>query len=223
MLHVPTEKQKKKYAKYLSENEEIVAVTGIGARYYTVVFTFYLILFFVPLLFLITAGELNNRFWDSSFGMRFNLLSPTNTLLILMGISLILSLILLYFVVPRFVHIMVLRRSKLYIFTNRRILLKDGIFSIKLTSAPYDKITHISVIENFLDKLLFNVGDIAIHTAGPTPVELKLYHLSSAMEMKNVLEGLIIREKHQALEVESRAGKEEIASNSEEIHKIDLQ
>jgi membrane protein YdbS with pleckstrin-like domain len=90
-----------------------------------------------------------------------------------------------------------LRHSKTYILTDRRVLIKDGVFSIKITSAPYDKITHITVQEDFLKKLSYGIGDITIHTAaaGPTPVELDLVKVQDPMKVKNLIEELMIKER----------------------------
>jgi len=88
-----------------------------------------------------------------------------------------------------------LKHAKAYLLTNRRVLIKDGIFSVSLTSAPLDKITHLTVKQDFLPKILYNTGDIVIHTAGPTPVELHLYKVDKPMDVKNLMEELIIKEK----------------------------
>lgn len=103
-------------------------------------------------------------------------------------------LIILIFL-PQFLKIIHLKHSKAYLLTDRRVLIKEGIFSLSLTSAPLDKITHITVKEDFIFKKLYNVGDIVIHTAGPTPVEINLLKVSSPMEVKNLIEELITKEK----------------------------
>lgn len=88
--------------------------------------------------------------------------------------------------------------SKLYIFTDKRVIIKDGVFSVKTMSVPYDKITHIAVKEDFLPKIFYGIGDITIHTAGagPTPVEIDLVKVENPLKVKNRLEELIIKEKH---------------------------
>lgn len=96
---------------------------------------------------------------------------------------------------PFLLKIIHLKHSKTYILTDRRVLVKDGVFSIKLTSAPYDKITHINVREDFLKKLSYAIGDITIHTAGPTPVEIDLVKVQEPMRVKNLIEELIVRER----------------------------
>jgi len=96
---------------------------------------------------------------------------------------------------PFLLKIIHLKHSKTYILTDRRVLIKDGVFSIKLTSAPYDMISHITVREDFLQKISYGIGDIIIHTAGPTPVEIDLFKVQQPMRIKNLLEELIIKER----------------------------
>lgn len=87
------------------------------------------------------------------------------------------------------------KHSLTYILTNRRVMVREGIFSTELTTAPYHHITHITVKEKFLHKMSFQMGDIIIHTAGPTPVEIHLLHVQDPMSVKNLIEELIIKEK----------------------------
>lgn len=96
---------------------------------------------------------------------------------------------------PFWLKLIHLRHSKTYILTNRRVIVKDGVFSVKLTSAPYDKITHISVSENFLEKIVYGMGDVTIHTAGPTPIEIDLIKVAHPVKIKNLIEELIVAER----------------------------
>lgn len=91
--------------------------------------------------------------------------------------------------------LMHLHHSLTYILTDRRVIIKDGVFSIKLTSAPYDKITYLTVREDFAKRICYGVGDITIHTAGPTPVEIHLIRVEDPMQVKNLIEELIVRER----------------------------
>lgn len=151
-MYSPTKTQRRKYSRYLAEREKIVAVFGIGGRY----------------------------FW-----LTFSVLLPLSLLLV--GLPWLLKLI----------H---LRHRKTYILTDRRVIVKDGVFSTRLTSAPYDKITHISVREDFLKKLSYGIGDITIHTAGPTPVEIDLVLVQNPMAVKNLIEELIVKERSLVVE-----------------------
>ena len=88
-----------------------------------------------------------------------------------------------------------MRGEKLYLITDQRVMVKSGIFSTTLTSAPHHMISHISVRENFLHRLIFNVGDVVIHTAGPTPIEIILEKISDPMAIKNIIEEQINRQR----------------------------
>lgn len=147
MLKHPTDKQRKKLAKYLAKGEEIVYVCGIGNRYYY-----------------------------------SKLLSSLPFAFVLVGL-------------PSLLKILKKRHSLLYIFTNHRVLVKHGIFSLELLSAPYDKITHITVSQSFFNRLFLRAGDVIINTAGPTPVKVELEHIEGPFAIKNLLEELITQEK----------------------------
>lgn len=147
MLHLPTEKQKRKYQKYLAPSEEIIYVTGISRRYFWLTF-----IFFFPLS------------------------------IILIGL-------------PHLLTVCRLKKEMLYILTNKRLVIKTGIFSINLASAPYHQVTHIVVKQNVFDRFLFNVGNLLIHTAGPTPIEVLLERIGSPILVKNKIEELTEKEK----------------------------
>lgn len=173
-----TDPQKLKFAHYLAEGEEVVAVFGVGKRYFwiTVISYFLLVSFLMIYAWVITGLQLVD------FGQWQNLFYIPAILVFLIGLPYIIKL----------VH---LKHRMAYIFTDRRVLVKDGVLSVKLTAAPYDKITHLTVKEDFLKKISYQIGDITIHTAGPTPVEIDLVKVQHPMQVKNLLEELIIRER----------------------------
>lgn len=146
-MKVLTDKQKKKYSRYLSVDEQVVAVFGIGDRY----------------------------FW-------YNAISLFPLSVALIGLPFLLKLL----------H---QKHNYTYILTTRRVIIKEGIFTTEITTAPYEHITHITVREKFLQKLSFGIGDITIHTAGPTPVEIHLKYVQDPMQVKNLIEELIIKER----------------------------
>ncbi len=143
----PTEKQRKKFAKYLASGEEIVAIFGINDRF----------------------------FWGN-----FLPLIPLSILLIGM---------------PFLYKLFHLRHGRKYILTTRRVLVRKGILTTELTSAPYTHITRITVREPFLYKIGYQMGDVIIQTTGPTPVEIHLVNVSEPLKVKNLIEELIIKEK----------------------------
>lgn len=156
-----TEKDRKKYQKYLAPEEELVTVFGIGKRY----------------------------FW-------------TNTVIFFPLSFLLIGL-------PGLLKTLHLRHSKTYLLTNRRILIKDGVFNINLTTAPYDKITHITVRDKFVNRVSYGIGDLVVHTAasGSLPVEIVLEKVASPITLKNLIEDLIYKEKQPQVLKESLVKK----------------
>lgn len=173
-----TDPQKKKFAHYLAEGEEIVAVFGVGKRYFWITVVSYLLL----ISFLTIYAWVIIRLQIADPGSWQNLFYVPAILVFLIGLPYVIKL----------VH---LKHRMAYIFTDRRVLVKDGVLSVKLTAAPYDKITHLTVKEDFLKRISYQIGDITIHTAGPTPVEIDLLKVQHPMQVKNLLEELIVRER----------------------------
>lgn len=88
-----------------------------------------------------------------------------------------------------------LKHGRKYILTNRRVLVRTGIFSTELTSAPLNHIARITVKENFLHKISYQMGDVIMQTTGPTPVEIHLVNVYNPIEVKNLIEELMVLEK----------------------------
>ncbi len=99
---------------------------------------------------------------------------------------------------PFLLKVLHLKHSKTYILTNRRVLIKDGVFNVNLTSAPFDKITHLTVKDKFIPRISYGIGDLVIHTAasGSLPVEIILEKIDGPLNVKNLIEELIVKEKH---------------------------
>ncbi len=169
----PTPEQKKSFAPYLSEDEDLVLVTSLSRAHLRSKFMMYLL--FPGLLVL---GLVLGLGWVSGIGK-----IP----------SLILSIILMFgSAVLKTMHIYHANR---YLLTTKRVIIKKGLFSVKLTAALYDKITHIEVEQGFTDRLLFHHGTVNINTAGQGQISLKF--IDYPLEVKNLLERLINREREQ--------------------------
>lgn len=178
-LRAATDKQKKKYSHYLAEGEEIVAVFGIGERYFWITIISYILL--VIILALYPSVLLTLPDFPIGPSQKFLLYLP--------------AILVALFGLPYIVKLIHLKHKMAYIFTDRRVLVKEGVLSVKLTSAPYDKITHLTVKEDFLKRISYQIGDITIHTAGPTPIETDLVKVQHPMQVKNLLEELIVKER----------------------------
>ncbi len=169
----PTENQKKAFKKYLSEDEELVLVTGLSRAYIRNKFIIYLL--FPGLLFFglgLGLGWLLNlgKIWALALGF-FGMLSAT------------------------LLKTMHLYHSNRYLLTTRRVVIKKGIFGVKLSATLLDKITHLEVDQGIIDRLLLHHGSIIINTAGMNKGEISLKYVDYPLELKNLLERLINRER----------------------------
>lgn len=171
----PTQKQKDIFKKYLSEDEELVLVTGLSRAYMRNKFIIYMLF----------PGML---FFGLGLGMGW-----------LLGIGKIWSLIwgLVGLIFSAILKTMHLYHSNRYLLTTRRVVIKKGIFGVKLSATLFDKITHLEVDQSFIDRLLLHHGSIIINTAGMNNGEINLKFVDYPMELKNLLERLINREREQ--------------------------
>lgn len=87
------------------------------------------------------------------------------------------------------------KHTTAYILTDKKVMIKRGWLSTEITTAPFNHITHIIVRQGFMEKFSFKMGDIIIHTAGPTPVEVHLLKVQDPIQVKNMIEDLITNEK----------------------------
>ena len=84
-----------------------------------------------------------------------------------------------------------------YLLTTRRVVIKKGLFSVKLTAALFDKITHLEVDQGFVERIFLHHGTIIVNTAGVNKGEIALKFVDYPLELKNLLERLINREREQ--------------------------
>lgn len=171
----PTAKQINAFKKYLSEDEELVLVTSFSQAYIRSKFIIYLL--FPGLLF-----------FGLGLGLGWFLGLSKIWALVLALVGLVLAAIL---------KTMHLYHSNRYLLTTRRVIIKKGIFGVKLTATLFDKITHLEVDQSIVDRLLLHHGSIIINTAGMNKGEINLRFVDYPMELKNLLERLINREREQ--------------------------
>lgn len=171
----PTQKQKNAFKNYLSEDEELILVTSFSKAYIRSNCIIYLL--FPGLLFLGIGLGLGwflglGKIWALTLGF------------ILMFLSAVLKTMHLY-------------HANRYLLTTRRVIIKRGIFGVKITAVLFDKITNLEVNQSFFDRLLLHHGSIVINTAGTHKGEISLRFVDYPMELKNLLERLINREREQ--------------------------
>lgn len=171
----PSLKDRKIFAKYLSEDEDLVLVTGLSKAYIRSKFIIHL--FFPGLLFFGTGLGLG---WIFGFDKAWVLIVAI-TLMILVAVL-------------RTLHIYHANR---YLLTTKRVIIKRGLFSVKLTAALFDKITHLEVDQSVIDRFILHHGSIIVNTAGLNKGEIVLRYIDYPLEIKNLLERLINREREQ--------------------------
>lgn len=170
-----SEDEKKAFARYLAEDEELILATGFSKIYLRSRFIFYLLWPGIILM----AGGLGVSYW-LNFNMGIGFLGGFS------GATLI-----------ALFKTMLTYHANRYLLTTRRVIIKKGVFAVQVTSALFDKITHIEVVQSFLDKLLMHHGTLIINTAGLNKGEITLYFVEYPIEFKNLLERLINREREQ--------------------------
>lgn len=171
----PTTKQRNAFKPYLAEDEELILVTGLSSAYLRNKFIIYF--FFPGIIFGILAGATG---WMLGVSKLMYLVGGGVVMLVAAGFKTF--------------H---LYHANRYLLTTRRVMIKKGIFGVKLTAALFDKITHIEVDQSFLDRLLLHHGDIIINTAGTNKNEIIIKFVDYPIELKNLLERLITRERQQ--------------------------
>lgn len=171
----PTPVQKSSFAPYLAEDEELILVTGLGKTYLRSKFIIYFM--FPGIIF----GALG-------FGIsRILKLDLIATIILILGLMTIFA----------FLKSLHLFHANRYLLTTRRIIIKQGLLGVKLTAALYDKITHLEVDQAFMDRILLHHGHIIVNVAGMHKGEIILRYVDYPMELKNLIERLINREREQ--------------------------
>jgi len=164
---------KKAFDEFLSEDEEMVLATGFGKNYIRHKFV-YLLLWPSGLVIVGVTALLYYLEYNLGIAMLVGLTAGT-----------IIALLLTIW------HY----HANRYILTTRRVIIKKGLVSVHLTSALYDKITHIEVEQGVLDRLIMKHGNIIINTAGGNKDQIHVTAIDEPIKFKNLLERLINRER----------------------------
>lgn len=173
----PSDNDKKRYAKFLSQEEDLELITGYGRTYLRQKF---IIQIMFPGLIFILGGAAYGYFLGEN--MAYGLL-----------VGLILSILFSVFLT------WMIKVSHVYLLTTGRVIIKEGIFNLKVQSAIYDKITHIEVDQGIMDRLFLHHGKVILNTAGGNQDKLILRYVEYPMEFKNILERLVHLERKQLL------------------------
>jgi membrane protein YdbS with pleckstrin-like domain len=166
-------RDKKSFAPFLAEDEELILATGYGKNYLRHKFAYYL-LWPGGIALILSAVIAYFGEYNLGYALLFGLVGA--------GILAYLKTLHAY-------------HSHRYILTTRRVIIKNGFFAVKLTSALFDKVTHIEVDQGFMDRMVMKHGNILINTAGGSKDEIKLLNIDDPIAFKNLMERLINRER----------------------------
>ncbi len=81
-----------------------------------------------------------------------------------------------------------LKTAYFYFLTDKRAIFYFQFFRTELTSIDYQKITDLIVRENFLEKIFFGSGDLAINTAGAPREEAVFSHIANPHNLKRKID-----------------------------------
>lgn len=93
--------------------------------------------------------------------------------------------------IPKLFQTIQQKISYVYLLTNRRFLIVQGIFTRKLITAPLDRITHITVEQSFTERFFYSCGQIVIITAGYDQREIVIEHIGYPVKFKILIEELL--------------------------------
>jgi len=168
-----SEKKKKQFGNYLNDDEEMIIFTGVSMIYLQQKFIMH---WMIALMVLIPVCL--GIFW-------FFQLNLLHALIIGVVLSLLYATQRFYFT----------KEGIQYILTNKRLIVQIGYFEVTLFSVNYDKISHIEVIQGFIDRLFYKYGTVLVRTAGMDKKSVKLDYVDEPFAFKNVLERLIHQER----------------------------
>ncbi|HEY5600662.1 MAG TPA: PH domain-containing protein [Patescibacteria group bacterium] len=200
----PKEHLLKKYSKYLSTDEKIVTIHGVSGRYVIIKLLFYL----SPLLGVFASYIVSS--------------------LILKLALLVVPMIIILIETPAISTLVRKRQSLKYILTNRRLLIIKGILARKLTTAPLDRITHVTIEQSALERFIYNSGQMLVITAGFDQREIVIENIASPVEFKVLMEELMIKldtdpglkNESEEEELKNKESKKEVLDQDTDIRPI---
>ncbi len=168
-----SDSDQKRFEKYLAEDEELVYATGYGKTFIRQKFIVYI--FFPYGIFLIIGVVL-------AYFLKFDLVWG-------LGVGLVAACFGAYLKTLHLYH------ANRYLLTTRRVIIKKGFLAVRVISSLYDKITHIEVEQGLMDRMIMHHGTIIINTAGTNNDAIKFLFIDDPLEVKNLLERLINRQR----------------------------
>lgn len=100
------------------------------------------------------------------------------------------SLFALLYVIPFWRFGFYLSRANIYALTNKRVIVRRGWLSATTQTIGFEKITDLAVHQDFLERKIFNTGNILINTAGHMTNQILLKSVENPYEIKKQIEEL---------------------------------
>ncbi len=100
------------------------------------------------------------------------------------------------FAIALFYFGFLLRRSNMFAFTNKRILIHRGWLSTSMTSVNYSQITDVEVRQGLAERLLYRSGTLLINTAGSSAYEVTITNVENPYGLKQKLSELVEKDEH---------------------------
>jgi uncharacterized membrane protein YdbT with pleckstrin-like domain len=102
----------------------------------------------------------------------------------------LLPMALLFVGLPKLGHLVRTKQSYIYALTTRRFIIIRGLFARKIVTAPLTAITHVTVEQSFIQRFIYNTGDLIIITAGFDQREIVIENIANPVEFKILIEEL---------------------------------
>lgn len=77
-----------------------------------------------------------------------------------------------------------LKRTNIYIITNKRMIIHKGWFNTNLKSIDFNQITDIKIVQPFFENIIFKTGTLKIDTAGRDEYAVILHHIENPHQIK---------------------------------------
>lgn len=161
----------------LAENESIQKNFSVSNIYILLNLSFHTFIACVISYFLPNNGNSLNNFLSKYLNIN---ITPTVTSDI---IDIIYYSLFLYVLVMA-LGLLYLRLSNNYYLTDKRLIIREGLFSIEIKTIEYDKITDMETSQTFLERLISMSGDLFVSTAGANELDANLYNIDSPTELK---------------------------------------
>ena len=162
----------RRYQHYLTSDEKLLYLTSVGKNFLLIQFARH----FLTLLSLTSLLGMAVYYW-----LNTNLLLTYTVILL---VALFYSQMSYYFT----------KEGIQYLLTDKRLIVQIGFFHISMQSASYHKITHIEVVQNWIERFILHEGEVIVYTAA-SHKPIKIRNIENPLLFKQKMEISISQEK----------------------------